>query len=253
MKLILAHLKKDAITFRTLLWIWGACVAFDCLFALLAALIVKIPASGMGIAFFLSVFASLILGLISTLGLQFILLAVIIVGIIQTDSLQESDAFWRTRPISRRDLLLEKIFFVVLLVTGTALATLSLNFKVGSGIWIWPKAAACVLGLVAFAAVTTSFSKLILNGLGFALVAQATSSVLLMVLRYAAQTSGTLRDFFPIHANTDLTSGSMPLWIVALYIGGFLAVIVNQYLTLKINTSRAILFVTLLLTAVLQG
>jgi hypothetical protein len=265
MKTIVALMKKDIVTFRPLLVAWGICAGinglhilgwlFSSLFALrIRNAFLAFPqasggadvhafaqqwAVGMGFAF---MFLSL-----SVLALLcgYVIFLILTIRAIHSDSLTERDAFWRTRPIPRRLLLAEKAILVGLLFLVTAAA--AWMFHSGES---WSahglrllNAGALVSGVVAIACVTRNLSQLILTALGYAVGAQLLAGVV-----------GALG-----HAILGKSVGFLPLipggefGASVIYLVGFSAVIVNQYLTLKLNLSRLVLFGTFALVALGRG
>lgn len=241
MKSIFAHIKKDAITCRTLLCVWAACLAVDFVFSLVT---ISPLAKGTEATFaFKSIAICLAFAVMSSIIVQFIVLGMLIVRIVQEDSLQDADAFWRTRPFSRMDLLKEKAIFVVGLGGGTFLAMLAIHMTGG---YDFIHMMVYLTGLFAFAAVTTSLSKLILNALGIAVVSQIAASIVILIIQYIARTVGIVQAHL-------ITQSPQYGEVSGIYIVGFIAVVIFQYLTLKTNASRYALFGILLVAAVLQG
>ncbi len=254
MKTILAHLKKDIVSFGRLAWIWTILIGFDCL-----AFLDRIPVShtwhgGMGLVFMIPAVILSILGASASLILQILFVPVLIVQVIHADALTESDAFWRTRPISRGALLAEKALFITLLLAGMALAAFAIRFHSGNASTVATvlQTAVFVSGLVAFAAVTSSFSRLILNFIGIVLGAGVLASMVLGFGRYMESIGANL-GHFPMSAHSLSLSNSGQAGTAFLYLGGCLTVVIYQYLTLKTNISRVGLFATFFLAALLQG
>jgi len=166
----------------------------------------------------------------------------------------ESDAFWRTRPISRGALLTEKALFIALLLAGAVLEALATNMRIEntSRADTLLQGVVFVLGLMAFTSLTASFSKLILNFIGIALGATALASMVMGFGHYAESISANLFHF-PVDAHSVNLGNPGHLGTSVLLIGGYFIVIVFQYLTLKTNFSRMILFVIIFLAVLLQG
>lgn len=251
MKTILAHLKKDITSFRTLLWMWAILVGFDCLGFFDR---ITLPhASGDAGLIVVAGLALFVAGGVASFAFQMLLLLLLIVRVIHADPLTESDAFWRTRPISRGALLAEKMLFIALLLVGVFLAALAIRVHSGdtSRAIMLLQAMVLVSGLMAFTAVTSDFSKLILTFILMALGAGILASILLGLGRLVESTGAEIFHF-PTGRH-QLLSNSEQLGASVLYFGGFFTVVVYQYLTLRTNVSRMILFTTLFLAALLQG
>jgi hypothetical protein len=244
MNILLAHIKKDAITVRKLLYVWAAFVGIDLVFGIATHALHISPKelSPQGAAWFMATIFSLLIGIISTLLFQAVVLMLLIVRIIQTDSLIDPDAYWRTRPIARLNLLKEKTLFTGSLAIASALAVFALGVQSNN---LDPKFyLPLFLGLVAFAAITKNLSNLILTFLGFTIGAHILSGVALSILRYLVSITGTTQSIFPIHSANAASAGAF-----AVYTLGFLVIIAHQYLTLQTRRSQILLGLTLFLAA----
>jgi hypothetical protein len=258
MKTILAHLKKDIASFRPLLWIWVICVSIDCLLFLPGGTPHRQTVIPHGLIGGFNLV--LVAGFVVVVGSAFILFCVqmllfplLIIQVIHADPLTESDAFWRTRPISRSALLTEKALFVVLLLIGTILAMLAVkfHFQNTSKAATMLQAVVFATGLMAFATVTSNFSKLILTVIAIAFGAGALASIFLGLWRFGISMSNGLFHF-PLNEQPLFINNIGQFGISVLYISGFLSVIVCQYLTLKTNISRLLLFATVFLAMLLE-
>lgn len=251
MKTILAHLKKDVALFRPLLWIWAILVGIDCL-----SFFDRIPfshASGNAGLVVVSGLVLLVASGVASFVFQMLLSLLLVVRVIHADPLTESDAFWRTRPISRGALLAEKSLFIALLLMGTVFAALAIRFHSGntSGAAMLLQIAVLVFGIMAFTVVTSNFSKLILTFIVTALGAGILAGIVLGFVRFLISMNRNLFDSMSGHVL--FVSNSWQFGASAIYLVGFLTVIICQYLTLKTNISRMVLFATLFLAALLQG
>ena len=254
MKTILAQLKKDIASFGPLAWIWTILIGIDCL-----AFLDRMPVShasyhGMGLAFLIPIIIVFVVGISASFILQILFVPVLIIRVIHADPLTESDAFWRTRPISRGALLTEKALFISVLLAGMVLAAFAIRFQSGNASTVATvlQTAVFMSGVVAFAAVTSSFSRLILNFIGIALGAGVLASIVLGLGRYLVSIGANLfHSSVNAHALFPINPGQVGTSF--LYLGGCLIVVIYQYLTLKTNISRAGLFATFFLAALLQG
>lgn len=121
-----------------------------------------------------------------------IMLFLLVVSVIQEDSLVGSDKFWLTRPYSRRSLALEKLLFVVVwaflpMLLHDVILIRHFGFRLSSalGLLLWKNAQFCFFLLVAatLAVLSASFARAILVaiaavfsfGLIFAVVLQNAS------------------------------------------------------------------------------
>ncbi|HEY8965787.1 MAG TPA: hypothetical protein VIM58_05050, partial [Candidatus Methylacidiphilales bacterium] len=104
--LVLAHVRKDFLALRVMFLLWAAYMALDVV----------------GMGFYLGGGMSYVKNVTDSLPgftllfyIQFILPYALIIGVIQEDPLMEPDAFWRTRPLSRPELLAAKTAIVAAL------------------------------------------------------------------------------------------------------------------------------------------
>jgi hypothetical protein len=255
MKTVLAQGRKDLVANSVLFWVWGVCVGIDCL-----CFLTRLP-------YFLFVgnAASSVVSLGSLLGgmtiviaalvTQALLAIVLFVRIVQADSLTDSSAFWRTRPIARYELLAEKALFAALLLAGGVLAAWATHS--GSPRTVSGTAMLGTLGFVAgvfaFAAVTSDFSRFILALLALAWGAMIVAAILLALLKYLATSSGVAFASWPLAAPSFFTGEHAHLLISAFYLLAFVGIVVFQYLTLRTHVSRKLLFATFFIASVLQG
>jgi hypothetical protein len=218
MNIVFAQLRKDLIPLRGLLIGMAALLAITLTGRILTAT---------GVASFS--------GANPLEGIQVVLLAVLIVRLIHLDSLVGADAFWRTRPISRRQLLLAKAALLLLpILTLLAIAQP----------WLPPHPGAkgsftdtCILlaGLAAFASVTQRFSELALLFLKAVLIA------LLMSLAINAVTAtllvGNQKGWFPPLGIPGTLPETLQLLTVILAIAGYIGVAIHQFLTMRTKRS----------------
>ena len=251
MKTILAQLKKDIAICGPLLWVWVVCVAVDSLCFLDRIGPTHISDKKVLSVLVLSLLA-VMTSVLASFVIQLLLLMVLVIQVIHADSLVDPNAFWRTRPIARSALLTEKALFVVLLLAGTLLAASAIHFQSGSS----GRAeqllhfVVFVAGLVAFSAVTSNFAKLILTAVVITIATGVVTSVIVNLTRSIL----LLYSNHSHYAASGYYSGnSAPAVVSAIYLAGFVAVIVWQYLTLRTNVSRAILCLTFFLGTLLAG
>src|SRR5262245_13841184 len=112
MHLILHHLKKDIRALRLLLLLWFVLLLVNSLL-IRSGLDLSIT-SEQGIEIFSSAYVLLYV-------LQQILQIVIVCQLVQADALAGTTAFWLTRPISRKGLLLSKSLFILLVLVVPSL------------------------------------------------------------------------------------------------------------------------------------
>lgn len=258
MKTILAHWKKDLISSRSMLIGWAVCIALAGIFFIIRvvdpnpAWLHPQPGSENLPKVMAAIFA-MITGIVGLMGVQFLLLALLVIHVIHLDPLTNPDAFWRTRPISGGALLAAKSLFIALLVLGAGLSVASLKLDPAPGVHAFLGGLVFVIGLVAFASITTSLSQLILHWLAIIILAGLSAHVLLAAwqLTLASLHGSSFNVTFSQHIST--ISATDPLWLAVLYLAGFLAAILCQYFTLRTNFSRAILFATFFLSTLLQN
>ena len=226
MKFLAAQLKKDAILARLLLVGWAAATAMSLLELLLRtplfAGMVQVN-QGMGSLVVLSLIA------------QPFFLVGLFVLVVQDDSLTDSGAFWRTRPIPRLGLLGAK---ALLLIPPLAISSGILRALVPQMSGSFPSTSAFFLGVAAFAAVTLNFGRafgtfaLVGLGAGFA-------AALVRSLSNADLTVGSHHWGAHLFALPTLPyEGEIR---TALFLVGFAAVVVHQYLTLRTRVSLGML------------
>jgi len=268
MKTILAHWKKDLASVRTLFIVWLVCVALVVAFYLGGyagpGYVASFLGDSSGALGGMAVFMALVTGIIGVLGLQFLFVAILIVRIVQLDSLVDPNAWWRTRPISGLNLLAAKTLSVVVLLIGAVLCLAVIGFSSHiDSKDLDPQAlkfislssvlsvAVFVTGLIAFAALTKDLSSLILNWLAVAIGAVVLASIIQALWRhFFATVDGAMISVAPhFNAAARVDSPSLSL----LYLAGFLAAIFCQYLKRSTNASRAILFATFLLVFLVKG
>jgi len=234
--LVLAHVRKDFLALRVMFLLWAAYMALDVV----------------GMGFYLGGGMSYVKNVTDSLPgftllfyIQFILPYALIIGVIQEDPLMEPDAFWRTRPLSRPELLAAKTAIVAALAvvsfavwSGLMLVqphfhavTTPLSFKGGS--WVF------LLALVAMASVTPTFIRLVVTAIGMSLGIAFLAFPLKLALH------GTATPLFAGHPR----SGE---WVLGFLAIGFAAIIAHQYLTLRTKVSLALIGL-LLIAAVLLG
>ena len=101
-----------------------------------------------------------------------------------------------------------------------------------------------VVGLMAFAAVTSNFFQIIVNLLGLGLGAKILAAIILAITHGALTRHGG-----------DLSLGDHPAsdWISVFSLACFFAVIFCQYLTSRTILCRSLLFATFFITTLWQG
>ncbi|MEO8206225.1 MAG: hypothetical protein ABI615_08585 [Chthoniobacterales bacterium] len=258
MKMILAHLKKDIRMQRALFLTWAISTAILCLTFLdripFLSYLVKGPVQVVIVVTLL-----VAIGIVGFVAFCSSFLLVMAVG--QADPLQNAktnaDAFWRTRPLSRQALLMEKLLLIGLLLAGGGLAAAGVfchvkNLSTPAMLINYATFAMIIFAGTTITANTAEFFGIfvLLIGLG----AQILSNVFLKIGHMIAGHSGA--NIFsgmemPHILPQPFQSGS--LGICGFYLIATLLVIVFQYLTLKTNTSRGLLFAVFLVGAILQN
>lgn len=258
MKTILAHWKKDLISSRAMLTGWGLCVALALIFFILRVAFPHptwlSPQPGAeNLPKVMAALFAMVTGIVGVMGIQFLLLALLVIHVIHLDPLTNPDAFWRTRPISGGSLLAAKSFSVALLLLGAFLSVGSIKLDPSPGLSAFLGCLVFVIGLVAFASITTSLSQLILHWLATVILAGLSAHAILAAwqLTLASLHGSSFNVNFSQHIST--ISATDPLWLATLYLVGFLAAILCQYFTLRTNYSRALLFATFFFTTLLQN
>jgi ABC-type transport system involved in multi-copper enzyme maturation permease subunit len=107
MDLVIHHLKKDIRQLRSLLALWFLLLLVNSL--LLRSGLDRFVASDEGVEVLATAYVLLYV-------LQQIVQIVIVCQLVQADALAGTTAFWLTRPISRKELLLSKSLFVLLIL-----------------------------------------------------------------------------------------------------------------------------------------
>lgn len=251
MKFLLAQFRKDIALAPVLFWSWVACTAGQILLGLSRWTISAGPRPEEPSSTLLLAIVGLGAGGAVLQLAQFVLTLALAVHVVHADCLVDADAFWRTRPIARGQLLGAKALAITLLALGLAVCWLAGGLRVGLGNALWGSAhaGAFLLGLFAFAALTPSLTRLGLTYLGYALGSQAVAQLFWGALGHPwppAMSPGYHKTLSPPGDWVDISLTSMSLV-------GFTAVILCQYLTLRTNASRLILGVTFLATALLRA
>ena len=182
-------------------------------------------------------------------GLSVLLLPIalflLVVSVIQEESLVGSDKFWLTRPYSRRSLFLEKLMFVVLwavvpmLVHDVILIRyfgFSLSSAFGLLLWKGAQFGLFLLFAAALAVLSESFGRALLLGIGAILIT-------LLSLYVVMENAG---DRF---VGTE-TATYVLLALLAIAAGGALAVVAFQY-RFRITAVAAVLGVAAILLCAL--
>jgi hypothetical protein len=258
MKTILAHWKKDLASARTNLAIWICCVGVIVVFGVARHLVPEFSSSlfqanADSPAKAITAFIALFTGVMGLFGLQFVLLALLIVRIVQQDPLVDPDAWWRTRPISGLSLLAAKALSVGMLLIGAMLCFGAMGLESPSWSSSWLPLLVFAAGLVAFASLTKSLSSLILNWLAIGVGAGFLSSIVLAFWKHSSPVVQGAPGVLSPHINVALDANSTSPLFSLLYLAGFLATIFCQYLKSSTNVSRAILFTTFLLVFLVKG
>ncbi len=255
MKVILAQMRKDLVSARVLGWGWVICVGIECLFFVgrhLPPIAPGLPPREVGV-FALSMMG-VMTGVIGASLLQGFFFALLVIRFIHDDPLTQPNAFWRTRPVSRQALLMEKALLIFCLVAVEYLIGLASPFnRAGNmtGLATILQSLQLVAGLAAFAVVTSNLTELVLSALIILFSAMISGGLLLNFLRRTIPAPG---HSFSIAASPSSLLGHPAPWEISLlYTAGFVLVIVWQYLTLKTNVARGFLFVTFLVAALWQS
>jgi hypothetical protein len=266
MKIILAQIRKDLVSARTLFWGWVICIGLERLF-FFARHLPSIPPNldqRSGGIFVVSMIG-IMTGVMGVYLLQGFLFTLLVVRVIHDDPLTEPNAFWRTRPVPRPALLAAKALLICCLLAVEHLTGLASPIHssgnmsasgftatvLGTGIAAVLQSLQLVAGLAAFAVVTSNLTELILSALVILFAAFVSGGLLLNLIR---RTIWFPRHFFFIGTEHFSLFGHPATWEISLlYTAGFVLVIVWQYLTLRTNVARGLLFTTFLVAALWQG
>ena len=233
MRLVIHHLKKDLRYLRLVLLTWFVLLLVNSLL-IRSGLDLSI-ASEEGIEVLSSAYVLLYV-------LQQILQIVIVCQLVQADALAGTTAFWLTRPISRRQLLLSKSLFVLLvLLLPSVIAeviVLQVNgISVSQTLYALPQetilqSALFLMPTMLLASLTPSLARLAITGLGsvtaFFLIHYA---VLASVMTFGTASRRRMSGVFPGQWPTIFSgnpSGMMVSAILAIGLCGM--VIASQYL-----------------------
>ncbi len=186
---------------------------------------------------------------------QFILTLALMVSVVHADSLVDANAFWRTRPIPRGELLGAKALAIALLALGLTLSWLATGLYGGAGapggggmLGAWLRFGVFIMGLFALAAVTPNLTRLILTALGYSVGAQLLAQFIWRVINHGSAAPWSVR-----LGTTSLFHAWIELSLVsAVGLGGFAAAAVWQYLTLRTDVARVIIGATFLASALLK-
>lgn len=239
MNALLAHWRKDLLSSRAELLLWATGLVLVFLFVLVGKICPTLIFSDFWTGSFTTNFGMYSRETILLRGILLILPLLLIVHIIQLDSLIDPNAFWRTRPLPRRSFLGAKLIFLALALAGVLLSNFAVRLpeRIPDPLL---NLTALFFEAVALATVTSRFSRMVLNVLLFEFASSVTAFAL----------SLALGRYFNLQATF---TNSAPVWLYALFFAGLLAAIVCQYLTLRTNLSRAIIFVTMTSCYLLQS
>jgi hypothetical protein len=254
MKTVLAQGRKDLASQAVLLWVWGLCVGVDCL-CFLTRIPLHFALNGRGPIFLLgAIVGGMTMPLVAFVT-QALLGFVLLVRIVQNDLLTDSSAFWRTRPITRYELLAEKALFAALLLAGGALAAsaLAADSPPASNGAALLGALVFVAGVFVFAAVTSDFSKFIVAFLALAWGGMIVGAIFMAIIKNLTVPAGSVATSWPSAAPSLLAGAEGHRVISVFYLLAFVAIAAFQYLTLRTKVARALLFATFLLATILQG
>ena len=218
MNIVLAQMKKDLVPLRGLLIGMAALIALTILGGVLDATGVVRSSGGNPLA-----------------GLQFLLIAILIVRLIHQDALTRPDAFWRTRPISRVHLLLAKSLFLIL--PALAYTAMAQPWSIGQG-GTHDFLGSCMLlaGIAAFASVTGKFSEMLLQlflvSLPVILIVMFIGLFGSVLLQLWTHFLGPLRPW-----TADPGRQWLSLAAAGLSFAGYLGIVVFQYLTARTRIS----------------
>jgi len=220
MNIVLAQIRKDIIPSRGLLIGMGVLLAITILGRILMATGVFRMSGGSPLA-----------------ALQFFLVAVLTVRLIHMDSLVGSNAFWRTLPISRAQLLAAKSAFLILPILAFLAMAQPWATDHNSANTTFGDYCVFIAGLAAFASVTQRFSELaflFFKAVLFAICMSIAASMLISIL-LLWQSTGWLSNEAILGLPLDTLLATTKLFVFAGYVG----VVVHQFLTL--NTRRSVL------------
>jgi len=233
MHLILHHLKKDIRALRLLLLLWFILLLVNSL--LIRSGLDSSIISEQGIEVLSTAYVLLYV-------LQQILQIVIVCQLVQADALAGTTAFWLTRPISRKDLLLSKSLFVLLVLVVPSLITemivLQINgISVSQTLSALPQelilqSALFLVPVMLLASLTPNLARLAITGLasvtGFFLIHYA---VLASVMSFGAGTRRRFNAVFPGQWPAIFSTNPSGMMVAAgLTVGLGGIVLVYQYL-----------------------
>jgi hypothetical protein len=257
MKTILAHWKKDLISSRGLFIAWALCVIV--ILGILAfrlagpnAVPSLLPSNPDGLPKVMALLFAGVMGFVGVAGLQFLLLTLLVARVIHLDPLVDPDAWWRTRPISGLSLLGAKSLYVAVCLLGAFATIGTIKFGDPTMLSAFLSATVFVVGVVAFASLTSDLGKLILNWLGIAVLASVLAQIILGLWHQTLVSLHSSSLSVDFHANATVGTYNAPVLIPLLYLAGFLAAIFCQYLQQRTNLSRAILFATFFFASLLK-
>ena len=240
MQLVIHHLKKDVRYLHFLLVLWFVLLLVNSL--LIRSGLDRFIVSDEGVEVLATAYVLLYV-------LQQILQIVIICQLVQADALAGTTAFWLTRPISRKELLLSKSLFVLLILVLPSLIAeaivLRLNgISVSQMLSVLPQevmlqSALFLVPTMLVAALTPNLPRLVVTGLAsvtafllihYAVLASAMTFGVGSRRRLVGVSPGQWPTIFPANP-----SGMMVAAILMVGLGGM--VIVYQYLKRKTVTS----------------
>jgi hypothetical protein len=260
MNIILAQLKKDVRCQRRPLILWAICLLLGGVPYAIAAALSHAQGKSLDllqlsetqkIAAAIS-YVAIILGCIMAAGFgMFLLLPILVTRAVHEDPLMGTTAFWRTRPIPRRQFLLAKALFIAILLLPLLLA-MAYGAKVEGKFWLGMTA--WIAAVAAVASITPGASAWFGYGLSFLFGKLVFSGIINALWNHyhgpeAFFSDETLRSLASAGEHLHLNTSD---FFHVCYLAGFAAVFIHQYLTLRTKRSVAIFIAVLVAVALLQ-
>jgi hypothetical protein len=256
--IILAQLRKDIQCQRGLLIAWAICAGTSVLpaaFIYLFPLLNHFPHANAG---------TVMVGVLTVGGIamasafsvgfgMLLLLPLLVIRIVHEDVLMGTTAFWLTRPLPREKLLGAKALLISALLVPLILLAGIMNASLGAG-HFWIAELAWIAAFAAIASITSGARDFMIYAVALLFGKGVFAGILEKLWSYLhggniSLVYGGIRQLPTFAREFHLTASD---FYHLAYFGGFTAVFIHQYLTIKTKNSVAILIAVIVVVSLLQ-
>lgn len=258
MNIILAQLRKDIQCQRGLLIAWAICAGTSVLpaaFIYLFPLLNHFPHANAG---------TIMVGVLTVGGIamasafsvgfgMLLLLPLLVIRIVHEDVLMGTTAFWLTRPLPREKLLGAKALLISALLVPLVLLAGIMNASLGAG-HFWIAELAWIAAFAVVASITSGARDFMIYAVALLFGKGVFAGILEKLWSYFHGGNIPFDDGGILQLSIlarELHLSASDFYHLA-YFGGFTAVFIHQYLTLKTKRSVAILIAVVVVVSLLQ-